>query len=284
VRIVNYDAWLMSDIDFDRFHGFGNEKAEPSDYATEAAMEKIIKEKTMQMELVKSDAGETNSLLTLAIEKGLDTDKLQKLIELRNEELARQAKEEFDRHFAEMQAELPAIKKGAEAKDRNGKVMYVYAPLETLQAEAGPVIAKHGFSYSWREEVIDGGKRIILTITGYGHSRETSFDVPKIEGNAIQNPVQAAGAMSSYGKRYTFIAGFGLTVEGEDDDAGSLTFEDGVKYGAYVKTINACSDMEELKARFIELYKELAGDITGQKALTVAKDQKKKELACGSKN
>jgi len=45
VRIVNYDAWLMSDIDFDRFHGFGNEKAEPSDYATEAAMEKIIKEK-----------------------------------------------------------------------------------------------------------------------------------------------------------------------------------------------------------------------------------------------
>jgi len=235
-----------------------------------------------QLALIATD--QSTMLIRMAIEQGLDTDKLEKLIALRNAELSRQAKEDFDRHFSEMQADLPTIKKGSEAKDRTGKTMYYYAPLETLQAAAGPVIARHGFSYSWREEALEAGKRVILTVTGYGHSRETSFDVPKIEGNAIQNPVQAAGAMSSYGKRYTFIAGFGLTVEGEDDDAGSLTFEDGVKYGAYVETINACSDMEELKTRFVELYKELAGDITGQKALTVAKDQKKKELSRGPKN
>lgn len=153
-------------------------------------------------------------LIRMAIDKNLDIEKLEKLIQLRNEQDERQARAEYERHFAEMQAEfVPAkrIKKGYD---------YKYAPLEELQRTYGPVISKHGFSYRHREEMLDdGSKRCIMRISGWGHSEETSFDIPKIPGTKQMNPIQVVAAMSSYGRRYTFIAGFGCMVEDEDTDA-----------------------------------------------------------------
>ena len=35
----------------------------------------------------------------------------------------------------------------------------------------------------------------------------------------MQNAIQIAGAQSTYGRRYTFVAGFGIVLEGEDSDA-----------------------------------------------------------------
>jgi hypothetical protein len=152
-------------------------------------------------------------LIRMAIDKNLDIEKLEKLIQLKNEQDERQARAEYERHFAEMQAEfVPAkrIKKGYD---------YMYAPLEELQRTYGPVISKHGFSYRHREEMLeDGSKRCIMRISGWGHSEETSFDIPKIAGTKQMNPIQVVASMSTYGRRYTFIAGFGCVVEDEDDD------------------------------------------------------------------
>jgi len=225
------------------------------------------------------DQDESNALIRMALDKNLDADKLDKLIALKNREVDRAARVEFDKNFAKLQAKLPIIKKTKEAKNRSDKTMYKYAPLEALQAVTGPIIARMGFSYSWREEAIEGGKRVIMVITGYGATKETYFDVPMIQGTDIQNAIQVAGAMSTYGKRYTYIAGFGLTVEGEDEDG---TF-DADKYNDQIARLTACTTMEQLAKVFKEIWTS-GLDLEGKKIITATKNSKKKELAGGTEN
>ena len=62
-----------------------------------------------------------DSLIQLAIERGLDTDKLEKLIDLRNKEIERQAKLAFDDAFARMQAEFCPVMRNKTAKGDDGK-------------------------------------------------------------------------------------------------------------------------------------------------------------------
>lgn len=152
---------------------------------------------------------------------------LERFIALRKSEEERQARIDFEQHFSEMRKELPRITKSKDVAIRGTKA-YSYAPLESIQGICDPIIFKHGLTYSWREEAIAEGKRVWLDITGFGHTRSNYFDSPRIdpitsrEGNAVTNVIQAAGVMSTYGKRYTFVSGFGIIIEGEDTDAANL--------------------------------------------------------------
>ena len=163
----------------------------------------------------------TERLLTAAVDKGLQLEALEKLIELKNKEEARQAKAEFALHFAIMQGELKPVKKTHEAK-KDGRTMYTYATIEDILRENGPIIASHGFSYKWREEESEAGRRFICVVSGYGHTEETSFDTPKISGTSMMNPIQVMASMSTYGRRYSLLLAFGILVEDEDDDGQSL--------------------------------------------------------------
>lgn len=171
------------------------------------------------MPAIVATAPETQLDKFIDMTKDLDPEKLDKFVALYNQQQDRQRKEDFEAHFAALQADLGPIVKSKDAMNQ-GKKMYSYAPLDTLQAACGEAISRHGFSYSWREETKEGGiKRTILMISGWGYTRENYFDAPMISGTGIQNAIQVAGAMSTYGRRYTFIAGFGLIIEGEDSDA-----------------------------------------------------------------
>lgn len=229
----------------------------------------------MDLQVVDDQQSQMTMLIKMAVSNNLDTDKLSKLIELKNQEEQRQCKKDFDYHFAQMQREFKPVKK---AKAGYG---YNYAPLELLQKEYGQTIADHGFAYRWREEPIDGGsKRIILIISGHGHTDEsTSFDIPPLEGTKQQNKAQVLGSMTTYGKRYTFMSGFGIIVEDEDDDGAS--FEDGIHYAKKVSLIRGANSMDELKAVFTKLYHEMGNDQAGKQILSSEKDKRKKELASG---
>lgn len=214
-------------------------------------------------------------LIAMAINQNLDTDKLQALIEMKNREEERRAKQEFERRFAEMQAEFESAHRTKQGYD------YRYAPIEELQKQYGPIIAKHGFSYRWREEALESGaKRVVLTISGHGHEKENSFDVPQIEGTKQMNPVQVAGAMSTYGRRYTFISGFGIIIEDEDQDAEELTFEDGYAYGSYIEAIRNEPTVDAARTVARNQYRELKdrGDQKGAQVVMQAFNRYKAEL------
>ena len=188
-------------------------------------MPELFEQEAVKMETDVAVVPDTNPMIMAAIDGKLDAESIKMLIELSNKQEDRRAKQEFDSNFSAMQSELPSIAKSAKGYD------YKYARIEDLQRACNPIISKYGFSYSWREETIPTGKRTILAIHGHGYTRENFFDAPELTGTKQMNPIQVAGAMSTYGRRYTFIAGLGLTVEGEDsdafisDDAGSLTID-----------------------------------------------------------
>jgi hypothetical protein len=167
-----------------------------------------------------------NALLSLAITSGLtDPTILEKLISLRNAEIERQAKVDFDRNFALMQAEFAPVGKSKQANDANGRKLYSYCPLEDILAMAAPIIARHGFSYRWTEEALaNKEKRINCIIAGYGHQEVGFVDIPYMEPSSrATNAVQMRGSATTYGKRYSFLNATGIIVGGEDNDALSLS-------------------------------------------------------------
>ena len=227
-------------------------------------------------------AGSVDRLITMAVEGNADIEKLEKLIDLKNREEARMAREEYDRCFADMQSEFRPV-----ARSKTGDKSK-YAPLDSLQRGYGPIIAKHGFSYRWSEDTLDEGRlRVSLTISGHGHSQSNHKDLPAYEpdtgatsGKPIMNILQAEGTRSTYGHRYTFIAGFGLIIEDEDTD-GVMKFDDGVKYGDYILRIDEETNLESLRELVKEYRKRLrdAGDERGVGVITKYYTNRKAELS-----
>lgn len=155
------------------------------------------------------------------LEKVLDSgniEVLERYIALRKSEEERQARIVFEEHFAQLRSELLPVIKTKLNKAFGSK----YAELSDLQHSCDPTIFKHGFFYSWREEALEVGKRIWMDISGYGHTRSNFFDCLPIEKNNAQNSLQIGGVMSTYGQRYTFKAGFGIVIAGEDTDGNTL--------------------------------------------------------------
>jgi hypothetical protein len=208
--------------------------------------------------------------LMLQVIKSGNIDALERFIALREREEARQAAKEFDAHFSEMQSEFPAV---GRIKQGYG---YQYAPVEELQRVYGPIIARHGFSYSWTETALEAGKRCTMRISGHGSSRENSFDIPKLDTNKQMNPVQAAGAMSTYGRRYTFIAGFGVQISDEDNDG-----EPEIDPGDYAHDIQQLKNAESLTALgtiWAPIYKAHQSNKKALAILTAVKDEQKAAL------
>jgi hypothetical protein len=214
-----------------------------------------------------------DKLLAKVLDSG-NIEVLKEYIALRNAQEERQARQRFEEEFSRMRAELPSIIKNKENKAFNSK----YAPIEDLQRACDPVIFNHGFFYTWHEEAIPEGKRVIMDISGYGHTRSNYFDCPKIKGNNAQNEIQTAAIMSAYGHRYTFIAGFGIVIEGEDLDGN---IEDG---GTEEKLVQMFKDMSAQKSQkalmdvYIKHFKACANDKPGQAKLLAEKNRLIKEL------
>jgi len=79
---------------------------------------------------------------------------LEKLIDLRNREIDRQAKLDFEDNFAKLRKALEPVTRNKV----NDFLKSKYATLDEMQDVCDPIIHEHGFSYSWREEPSDGGK------------------------------------------------------------------------------------------------------------------------------
>lgn len=218
----------------------------------------------------KSDDRLKNQML-LSIANTGNIEALERYIALKEREEARQGALAFDAHFAVMQAELGTVARG---KQGHG---YMYAALEDLQRQCGPTIATHGFSYSWREDAIEGGKRVIMTISGHGHSRETSFDVPGLTGTQRMNAVQVAGAMSTYGRRYTFIAGFGIVIDDEDRDG--IPVGTGETQADNVLRLQNCHSIDDLMTEWRAVFDEVKDTKGALEYLTPIKDEMKRKLS-----
>ncbi|ACL58724.1 ERF family protein [Methylobacterium nodulans] len=143
----------------------------------------------------------------------VDIDKLERLLEMQERVLARNARAAFAAAFAGMQQELPTIPERGRG-DRGMK----YALWEDVNEAIKPVLARHGFGISFKT----GRTPERVSVTAIlmhrdGHSEETTLELP-VDSSGSKNAVQAVGSSTSYGKRYTAAALLNLTSRGEDDD------------------------------------------------------------------
>jgi hypothetical protein len=229
-------------------------------------------------------AAQSDRLLEKVLDSG-NIEVLERFIALREKEEARQAKIAYDHHFAEMQKDyVPVQRKGEVKNNAKTETLYKFCPLEDILKVYAPVIAKHGFSFRWYEEcVTDTMKRIFCVVSGYGHEEKGYVDIPIQAGTSFTNSIQQRGVSTSYGKRYSFINAFGVIIEDEDDDAVSLTFDDGVRYADLVLRIDSAETKEDLVAEWKAIWNTLGTDQEGKAKLTTVYNKKKDELMKAAK-
>lgn len=151
----------------------------------------------------------------------VDVEKLERLLAIREKELARIAENEFHVSMRECQAEIPLIFRDAVNEHNRSR----YARLETVNDRVVPVYTRHGFSLSFgtAETPLEGFIRLTCRVSHIGgHSRDYQADLPLdgagAKGNANKTGVQAFGSTVSYGRRYLTLLIFNVTLTNEDVD------------------------------------------------------------------
>lgn len=179
-----------------------------------------------------SDAAETkavdevvsvDSLLTKLATSDIDADRLDRILEVRERILAKQAETDFNASMAAAQAEIGRVAADAVNPQTRSK----YATYAALDRVLRPVYTKHGFALSFdegdapREDWI----RVLCHVSHRGgHTRTYKKDMPAdgkgAKGGDVMTKTHAAGSAMSYGMRYLLKGVFNVAV-GEDDDDGN---------------------------------------------------------------
>jgi len=165
-------------------------------------------------------------LISQAIDRNVPIETMEKLMAMRKELKAEQAKEAFYRDLAQFQAECPVIKKNKAVMNKpskGGGVRYHYAPLDDIVDQVKPYLQKFGFSYTIQTVFEKDPPAIISVLSVHhieGHSRDSEFRVP-IGSIEYMTEQQAHASASTFSKRYVFQNGFGILTGDEDNDAQS---------------------------------------------------------------
>ena len=181
-------------------------------------------------------ASDTTALIAMiervALNPAIDIDKMERLLEMQERILDRNAKTAFTSELAQMQPKLPVVdrkgnitihKKDAEKVPANVIQSTPYALWEDINDAIRPHLAEHGFALSFRiKKESDRVEVTAILSHREGHSEETMLSLP-MDSTGSKNNVQAIGSSTSYGKRYTACALLNITSRGEDDDGGAAS-------------------------------------------------------------
>lgn len=189
----------------------------------------------------------------------VDIDKMERLMQMHERIIARDAKAAYSSALADMQPELPIITERGGIKDRNGNVQSKYALWEDVVGVITPILSKHGFALSFRT----GNDASGVTVTGvlshrFGHSEQTSLTLP-IDTSGSKNAVQSVGSSTSYGKRYTCAALLNLRTGEVDNDGADPVPEGPSDYQDWKADMTALAD--EGIARLEAGWKKSAADL-----------------------
>lgn len=190
----------------------------------------------------EQETDQLTSIMTViercALNPNVDVEKMQKLLDMQERILNRNAKQSFAAALAGMQADMPQITKNGEIKI-NGKVQSKYALFEDINEQVKPVLQKYGFAISFRVKQNEKSIKIIAILSHQeGHSEETELDLP-IDTSGNKNSVQSVGSSLQYGKRYAMCALLNISTGGEDDDGSAVGKHDDFATPAQQKAIEA---------------------------------------------
>ena len=219
-------------------------------------------------------------MLNMAVSQGADLDKLEKLMALQERWEANEAKKAYVAAMNAFKADPPTIYKTKNVSF--GNTSYSHALLENAAELIGSAMTKHGLSFRWDCEQLEGGiVRVTCVITHcQGHSERTTLQAG-LDQSGAKNNIQALGSTVSYLERYTLFAATGMASKGMDDDGKGTS---GIEYITDHQAADLTSLLEEVgadKRKFCEHFKIESVDKLPAKAfeqavaLTKAKRTKK---------
>lgn len=154
-----------------------------------------------------------------------DVEKMRALLDMQRDIEDRDAKKAFTRAFNALQAELPIINKdgkidhgeGTTARG-NAKLKTRFATYPNLNRVVGPLLKKHGFTFSTSMEPDPSGPMIAISTLSHveGDSRRTHFRLTA-DTTGAKNNQQGWGSSQQYGMRYNMIALLNIVTEARED-------------------------------------------------------------------
>lgn len=229
--------------------------------ANQAAMPAVSAEAQAIMQMIER----------VVLNPDADMDKLDKMLDMQERILNRNAKQAFTADLAAMQAELPLVGKLGEGHNKAK-----YARLEDINEAIRPTLQKHGFAVTFRTK--QGEKTLTVTAIlshRMGHSEETDLILP-LDTSGSKNAVQAVGSTISYGKRYALCLLLNIST-GDDNDGGEPEQDFGV-IEQPLADLAAATSLEELAATWTNVYKAFRPPHAAYKTLESAKNQAKTRL------
>ena len=157
-----------------------------------------------------------------------DVVKMQALLDMQKQIEERDARKEFTVAFNKLQAELPVINRDGKidhssdggTTTRSGKraLKTAYATYPNLNRVCGPLMKKHGFTFSTSMEPEASGAMMAVSTLEHvaGHSRSTSFRLTA-DTSGGKNNQQGWGSSQQYGMRYNMIALLNIVTEAKED-------------------------------------------------------------------
>jgi hypothetical protein len=214
--------------------------------------------KTKNVVTVREEVKGTPAILiSQAIAKGSDLDKLEKLLALQERFEANEARKAYHKAMTTFKANLPRI-------DRNkkidyaagaGRVKYSYATLFNAVDKIIPELSKYGLSMGWSQKQTEKELTVTCRITHeLGHSEETSLTGPH-DTTGSKNAIQALGSTNSYLERYTFFALLGVAAKDQDDDAQSSAPVECISDKELSQLVDCLTTLKKTEKSFCALMK-----------------------------
>lgn len=158
-----------------------------------------------------------------ASDPSVDIDKLERLMEMHERILLRDAEVAFNRAMTSSQTTMKRIAADANNPQTRSK----YASYGRLDQVLRPIYTEHGFSLSFNtgDSATDGYVRVTCDVAHCdGYSKHFKIDMPAdgkgAKGGDVMTKTHATGAAMSYGMRYLLKMIFNVAV-GEDDNDGN---------------------------------------------------------------
>jgi len=161
-------------------------------------------------------SGSPAEMIRLAVERGADLEKLEKVMALQERYEAVQAKKAYNEAMSAFKANPPQIDKDRQVAYGNTK--YKHASLYNVTQKINAELSKYGLSASWTMMQNNGSISVTCRITHrFGHSEETTLSAPPDKSGSM-NAIQSIGSTITYLERYTLLALTGLSTFDQDDD------------------------------------------------------------------
>lgn len=163
-----------------------------------------------------------SDLLRLAIDKGADLDRLERLMDLQSRWEAGQARKAFAEAMTAFKSKPLTIRKDKHVSftTQKGRTEYDHATLAEVVESVSCELATHGLSHRWNVEQRDAKVIVTCVVThSLGHFESVQM-MASADDSGGKNGIQAIASTVTYLQRYTLMAACGVASRDMQDDDG----------------------------------------------------------------